>query len=98
MARKKIALIGAGMIGGTYQMLVSGQDGTVMVYTLLVVIIGGIGSFGGAVLGSIIIGMISTIGTMLAPQFSYFFMFAPVALVLAFRPQGLFGKVGRIDD
>ena len=88
----------AGMIGGTYQMLVSGQDGTVMVYTLLVVIIGGIGSFGGAIVGSIVIGMIFTVGTMLAPQFSYFFMFAPVALVLVFRPQGLFGKVGRIDE
>lgn len=88
----------AGVIGGTYQMLVSGQDGTVMVYTLIVVIIGGIGSFGGAILGSIIIGLIYTVGTMLAPQFSYFFLFAPVALVLAFRPQGFFGKVGRIND
>lgn len=88
----------AGVIGGTYQMLVSGQDGTVMIYTLLVVIIGGIGSFGGAILGSIIIGLIYTIGTRLAPQFSYFFLFAPVALVLAFRPQGFFGKVGRIND
>lgn len=88
----------AGVIGGTYQMLVSGQDGTVMVYTLLVVIIGGIGSFGGAILGSVIIGLIYTVGTMLAPQFSYFFLFAPVALVLAFRPQGFFGKVGRIND
>lgn len=88
----------AGVIGGTYQMLVSGQDGTVMVYTLLVVIIGGIGSFGGSIVGSVLIGLIYTIGTMLAPQFSYFFLFAPVALVLAFRPQGLFGKVGRIND
>jgi len=88
----------AGMIGGTYQMIVSGQDNTVMVYTLLVVIIGGIGSFGGAIVGSVLIGMIFTVGTMVAPQFSYFFMFAPVALVLVFRPQGLFGKVGRIDD
>lgn len=88
----------AGVIGGTYQMLVSGQDGTVMIYTLLVVIIGGIGSFGGAILGSVIIGLIYTVGTMLAPQFSYFFLFAPVALVLAFRPQGFFGKVGRIND
>ena len=88
----------AGMIGGTYQMIVSGQDSTVMVYTLLVVIIGGIGSFGGSIIGSIIIGMIFTFGSMWAPQFSYFFMFAPVALVLVFRPQGLFGKVGQIDD
>lgn len=88
----------AGMIGGTYQMIVSGQDSTVMVYTLLVVIIGGIGSFGGSIIGAIVIGMIFTFGSMWAPQFSYFFMFAPVALVLVFRPQGLFGKVGQIDD
>ena len=72
----------AGVFGGTYQMLVSGQDGTVMIYTLLVVIIGGIGSFGGAIIGSILIGLIYTIGTMLAPQFSYFFLFAPVALAM----------------
>lgn len=82
----------AGMIGGTFQNLVSGQDSKVMVYTLLIVIIGGMGSFGGAIVGSLIIGMAFTFGSIFAPQFSQFFLFAPVAVVLVFRPQGLFGK------
>ncbi len=82
----------AGMIGGTFQNLVSGQDSSVMVYTLLIVIIGGMGSFEGAIFGSLIIGMAFTFGSLLAPQFSQFFLFAPVAIVLVFSPRGIFGK------
>lgn len=82
----------AGMIGGTFQNLVSGQDSSVMVYTLLIVIIGGMGSFEGAIFGSLIIGMAFTFGSLLAPQFSQFFLFAPVAIVLVSSPRGIFGK------
>ncbi|MCC8025717.1 MAG: branched-chain amino acid ABC transporter permease [Clostridium sp.] len=82
----------AGMIGGTFQNLVSGQDSAVMVYTLLIVIIGGMGSFEGAIMGSLIIGMAFTFGSLMAPQFSQFFLFAPVAIVLVFSPHGIFGK------
>ncbi|MDR3259249.1 MAG: branched-chain amino acid ABC transporter permease [Fusobacteriaceae bacterium] len=82
----------AGMIGGTFQMIAPGEDFRVMINTLLVIIIGGMSSFEGSILGSLIIGMIFTFGSLLAPQFSLFFMFAPVAIVLTIRPQGLFGK------
>jgi branched-chain amino acid transport system permease protein len=82
----------AGMIGGTFQMIAPGEDFRVMINTLLVIIIGGISSFEGSILGALIIGMIFTFGSVLAPQFSLFFMFAPVAIVLVFRPQGLFGR------
>lgn len=82
----------AGMIGGTFQMIAPGEDFRVMINTLLVIIIGGMSSFGGSVIGALIIGMIFTFGSVLAPQFSLFFMFAPVAIVLVFRPQGLFGR------
>ncbi|MDR2158626.1 MAG: branched-chain amino acid ABC transporter permease [Treponema sp.] len=84
----------AGMIGGTFQMIAPGEDFRVMINTLLVIIIGGMSSFGGSIVGAIIIGMIFTFGSVLAPQFSLFFMFAPVAIVLVFRPHGLFGKKG----
>jgi len=82
----------AGMIGGTFQMIAPGEDSRVMVYTLLIMIIGGMGSFEGAILGSLIIGLTFTFGSVLAPQFSLFFLFAPVAIVLVFRPQGLLGR------
>lgn len=82
----------AGMIGGTFQMISPGEDSKVMIYTLLIVILGGMGSFGGAIVGALIIGMIFTFGSVFAPQFALFFMFAPVAIVLVFRPQGLFGR------
>jgi branched-chain amino acid transport system permease protein len=82
----------AGMIGGTFQMIAPGEDFRVMINTLLVIIIGGMSSFEGSILGALIIGMIFTFGSLLAPQFSLFFMFAPVAIVLVIRPQGIFGK------
>jgi branched-chain amino acid transport system permease protein len=83
----------AGVIGGTYLMVAPGEDSRILIFTLLIVIIGGMGSFGGCVVGSIIIGLINSFGTAYAPQFSLFVMFAPVAIVLAFRPRGLFGRI-----
>ena len=82
----------AGVVGGTFQMVSPGNDGTILVYTLLIVIVGGMGSFEGAILASLIIGLIYTFGSILAPQFALFFMFAPAALILVFRPQGLCGR------
>lgn len=83
----------AGVIGGTYLMVAPGEDWRILTYTLLIMIVGGMSSFGGTVLGSLLIGMIFSFGSIFIPQLYLFLMFAPVAVVLVIRPQGLFGRV-----
>ncbi len=82
----------AGVIGGTFLMVAPGEDWRILTYTLLIIIIGGMGSFEGTIVGSIIIGLILSFGSVYVPQFSLFLMFAPVALTLVIRPKGLFGR------
>jgi branched-chain amino acid transport system permease protein len=97
------ALAGFGAVVGTSQGNVAGgQDGTWLLYSLVVVIVGGMGSLLGAVAGSLLYGLVftfsaaylPTVGNDCCTQYSVVFTFALVAIVLAFRPQGLFGKVG----
>jgi len=83
----------AGVIGGSYLMVAPGEDWRILTYTLLIIIIGGMGSFGGTIVGSIIIGMIFSFGSIYVPQFSLFLMFAPVAITLVIKPKGLFGRI-----
>ena len=59
---------------------------------LVVVILGGIGSIGGAFVGSYITGIVYTFGQALLPAFSYVILFLPMIIILAVRPSGLFGK------
>ena len=61
---------------------------------LIVVILGGIGSLIGAFVGSFVVGFIYTFGTALFPELAYIILFLPMIVVIAFRPQGLFGRVG----
>jgi len=86
----------AGMVGATFQMISPGEDMRIIVYTLLVMILGGMGSFEGSILGALIIGLAFSFGSLIAPHFGPFFIFAPVAFILVFRPQGLLGKVANI--
>jgi branched-chain amino acid transport system permease protein len=82
-----------GVIGGTYLMVAPGEDWRILTYALLVIIIGGMGSFVGTIVGSIIIGMIFSFGNVYVPQLALFLMFVPVAITLVIRPRGLFGRV-----
>ena len=82
----------AGVLGGSYLQLSPGIDTTILTLSLVVVILGGMGSLGGAVISSIILGQIMSFGLAYAPQYSYFLIFIPMALVLSIRPQGLFGR------
>lgn len=84
----------AGFIGGTFLMVAPGEDWRILSFTLLVVIMGGMGSFEGTIVGALIIGMILSITSAYFPQFSLFLMFAPVAVLLVVKPNGLFGKLG----
>jgi branched-chain amino acid transport system permease protein len=82
----------AGVVGGVFLSLYPGADGEILLFALVVVILGGLGSLQGAMVGSLLVGLIDAFGRALVPSLSYFLLFAPMALVLIFRPRGLFGK------
>jgi branched-chain amino acid transport system permease protein len=68
---------------------------TILVQTFVVVVIGGVGSFPGAVLGGLIAGEIISITSMFNPAYSYVMLFIAMTLVLVLRPYGLLGTAGR---
>jgi branched-chain amino acid transport system permease protein len=82
----------AGVVGGSYLQLSPGGDTTILTYSLVVIIVGGMGSLLGAVVSALVLGQIMSFGLAFAPEYSYFLIFIPMALVLAVRPQGLFGR------
>ena len=67
----------------------------ILVQTFVVVVIGGVGSFPGAVLGGLISGEIISLTSMVNPGYAYVMLFAAMALVLMLRPRGLLGAHGR---
>jgi branched-chain amino acid transport system permease protein len=81
-----------GVIGGVFLSLYPGADGEILLFALVVVILGGLGSLPGAIVGSLLVGLIDSFGRSLTPELSYFLLFAPMALILLLRPQGLFGR------
>lgn len=84
----------AGVIGGSYWALAPGEDFQALALSLVTIIIGGLGSIGGAAVGALITATTLSFATAYFPEFSLFFVFAPMAIVLAVRPQGLFGRAG----
>jgi branched-chain amino acid transport system permease protein len=84
----------AGVLGGPILSAYPGLDADMLPLALIVVILGGIGSLFGAFIGSFIIGFIYTFGPALFPDLAYVILFLPMIIVLAFRPQGLFGRLG----
>ncbi len=86
-----LAAIG-GVVGGGFLGTYPGLDFEMLPYAFVVVILGGRGSLEGAMVGSLIVGLIDNFGRALFPELSYFTLFAPMVLMLAIRPMGLFGK------
>jgi len=86
-----LAAIG-GTIGSGMQSILPGVQNEVLLYALVVIIIGGLGSVPGAAVGSVLIGLIDAFAKAWIPELAYFTIFLPMALVLVFRPTGLFGK------
>lgn len=82
----------AGVIGGVLLGLYPGADLEILLLSLVVVIIGGLGSLEGAAAGSIVVGLLDSFGRTFVPELSYFVVFGPMILVLIVRPQGLFGR------
>ncbi len=82
----------AGLLGGAFLTLYPGADFEILTLALVVVIIGGPGSLAGAAIGSLLIGLIDAFAKALVPDLLYFTIFAPMVLVLAWRPYGLLGR------
>ncbi|GAB5377505.1 MAG: branched-chain amino acid ABC transporter permease [Acuticoccus sp.] len=79
----------AGVIGGTFQSVAPGEDLRFLLASLVVVIVGGMGSIPGAALGALLIGLAEQFGSVYAPTYAVVLTFLIMVVVLAFRPQGL---------
>lgn len=82
----------AGVVGGTLFPLLPGQDGSYLLFSLVVVIVGGMGSVPGAAIGAALVGLVSQFALVYAPTYSLVLTFALMVLVLAIRPQGILGR------
>jgi branched-chain amino acid transport system permease protein len=81
-----------GVIGGAFLGIYPGLDFEMLPLAFAVVIIGGMGSLGGAAIGALVVGLADNFGKALFPEVSYFTLYAPMALILAVKPTGLFGR------
>ncbi len=81
-----------GVVGAPILGVFAGIDFDILPLAFVVVIVGGMGSLKGAAVGSILVGMVDTLGKALVPDLSYFTLFLPMAIVLAIKPTGLFGR------
>lgn len=82
----------AGVLGGSYLQLAPGGGSIVLIYSLVVIILGGMGSLLGTVVSALILGQIMSFGLAYAPQYAYFLVFLPMVIILVIRPQGLLGR------
>jgi branched-chain amino acid transport system permease protein len=80
-----------GVLGGPLLGVYPGADFEILLLAFVVVIIGGLGSLKGAFVGALLVGLLDTFGKTLFPELALFTIFAPVAIILALRPTGLFG-------
>jgi branched-chain amino acid transport system permease protein len=81
-----------GVIGGAFLGVYPGLDFEMLPLAFAVVIIGGMGSLGGAAIGALAVGLADNFGKALFPEVSYFTLYAPMVLILAVKPTGLFGR------
>lgn len=81
-----------GVIGGAFLGVYPGLDFEILPIAFAVVIIGGMGSLTGAAVGSLIVGLADNFGKAFFPEVSYFTLYAPMVLILAVKPTGLFGR------
>ena len=80
-----------GVVGATALSITPGEDTRYLLASLMVVIIGGMGSIPGAAVGALLIALAEQYGVAYAPTYGVVFQFLILVLALAFRPQGIFG-------
>jgi branched-chain amino acid transport system permease protein len=84
----------AGVVGGTALSISPGEDTRYLLASLVVVIVGGMGSVVGASIGALLIGLAEQFGLAYAPTYSVVFNFVIMVVALAFRPRGIMGRPG----
>ena len=82
----------AGMIAAPISSVYPGMGEHVLIISFVVVVIGGVGSVVGAFVGALLIGFADTFGKVLVPEYAGITVYAVMAAVLLWRPQGLFGR------
>ena len=82
----------AGMIAAPVSSVYPGMGNQVLIICFVVVVIGGIGSLKGALVAALLIGFVDTFGKVLFPEFAGVAVYLLMAVVLLFRPTGLFGR------
>jgi len=87
-----LGAMGGGLAVPYVGLLTPGMGETIIIEAFVVAVIGGLGSLKGAFLGALIIGLLSAGGTRFFPAFDMFLTFILMALVLLWRPEGLFGE------
>ncbi len=81
-----------GIAGGLLTGIYPGAEWEILLLAMAVLILGGLGSLKGALVGSLFVALVDNFGRILFPEFALFTVFVPVAIILAFRPTGFFGK------
>ncbi len=84
----------SGVLGAQVMGINSEAGNTILLQAMVVVIIGGVGSIQGALLGGLLIGLIDTFGKVLFPQLAMFTIYLAMVLILVVRPRGLLGRRG----
>jgi branched-chain amino acid transport system permease protein len=82
----------SGMIDAPLSSVYPGMGNYILIISFVVIVIGGIGSIKGAFVGAMLVGLADTFGKVLVPEFASMVIYALMALVLLWRPQGLFGR------
>ena len=82
----------AGVVGGSALSIAPGEDIRYLLASLVVVIIGGLGSITGSAIGAILIGLAEQYGLVYSPTYGVIYTFIIMVVVLAIRPQGIMGK------
>lgn len=82
----------AGVVGGTALSIAPGEDVRYLLASLVVVIVGGMGSVTGAAIGALLIGLAEQFGLAYSPTYGVVYTFLIMVAVLAFRPQGIMGR------
>ena len=82
----------SGMIDAPLSSVYPGMGNFIVIISFVVIVIGGIGSLKGAFVGAMLVGLADTFGKVLLPELSSMVIYALMALILMWRPQGLFGR------
>jgi len=84
----------SGVVGGTFIALGPGEDQQFLLVSLIVVIVGGLGSLSGTAISAALVGLVDQFAAVYDPTYSVLYVFAVLVIFLAFRPQGMFGRAG----